>query len=128
MFAQKTYPLTAGVSFVSDLRFGATPTGTEYAKIGHLTIRSVRTGGADAVFQVRPIRVNDGDAAPLAIDLTSGTTNDSVILRGTASVSEEFQIGSKFAPGMNNDVFQGNYFTHVMITCVASGAVVIIGQ
>lgn len=126
MFAQKTYPLTAGDSFVSDLRFG-TPTGTEYAKIGHLTIRSVRTGGADAVFHVRPIRVNDGDAAPSAIDLTSGTA-DSVILRGTATTSEEIQIGSRFAPGMNNDVFQGNYFTHVMITCVASGSVAIVGQ
>ncbi len=125
MFAQKTYPLTAGFSFVSDLRFG-TPTGTEYAKIGHLTIRSVRTGGADAVFHVRPIRVNDGDAAPSAVDLTSGF--DSAILRGTATTSEEIQIGSRFAPGVNNDVFQGNYFPHVMITCVASGSVAIVGQ
>ena len=47
MFAQKQLPFTAAATAVIDLRFGS-PTGTEYAKIGHLTIRCIRTGGADA--------------------------------------------------------------------------------
>lgn len=125
MVAQKTYPLTAGTNFVADLRFGS-PTGTQYAKFGHLTIRSVRTGGADSSFYVRAIKVNDGEAAPSAINLS--VDSDAVFLRGTATTSEEIQIGSKFAPGMNNDVYQGNYFTHVMITGVADGSLVVVGQ
>jgi len=125
MFAQKQLPFTAATTAVIDLRFGS-PTGTEYAKIGHLTIRCIRTGGADATVAVRAIKVNDGDTAPSASDISASA--DAVFLRGTATTSEEIQIGSKFAPGMNNDVYQGNYFTHVLVTGVAAGTLVVVGQ
>lgn len=125
MFAQKQNQIIAANSAIIDLRPG-TPTGTEYAKCGHLTIRCVRTGGADASVFVRAIKLNDGDTAPVPPDLS--VSADSVLLRGTATTSEEIQIGSKFAPGMNNDVYQGNYFTHVLLTGVAAGTLVVVGQ
>jgi len=124
MFAQKKSDfLAAGISVI-DLRPAGT-SGNEYAKCGHLTIRCVRSGGADASVYVRAIKVNDGDAPPAPVDLTVG---DAILLRGTSTVSEEYQIGSKFAPGMNNDVYQGNYFTHVLLTGIAAGTLVVIGQ
>lgn len=124
MFVQKSIN-GAPQNLVLDLRaYGAT--GTTYNRVGHLTIRCLEDGVADAIILVRAIKVPDGVAAPAAVDLS--LTNDYVYMTTADDQAQEYTIGSKFAPGMNDDVYQGNYFTHVMVSITAQGRLAVIGQ
>lgn len=124
MFVQKS--VNAGPSnFVLDLRPDPS-TGTVYAKVGQLTLRALKDGGADAIVLVRAIRVDDGQAVPAAVDLS--LTNDYLYLGTAAGQIAEYKIGSSFAQGYNPDVYRNNTFSHVMVSIVATARLSVIGQ
>ena len=124
MFVQKSVN-AAPSNAVLDLRPDPS-TGTAYAKVGHLQLVCTKSVGTDAVILARAIRVADGQAAPAAVDLS--LTNDYVQLGTAAGQLATYDIGSAFAQGYNQDVYQNNTFSHVLITIVAEGRLSVIGQ
>lgn len=124
MFVQKSVN-GAPTNIVLDLRPDPS-TGTVYAKVGHLKLVCTKSVGTDAVILARAVRVADGQAAPTAVDLS--LTNDYVQLGTAAGTLGSYELGSLFSQGYNQDVYQNNTFSHILVSIVAEGRLSVIGQ
>lgn len=130
---QKTAASNAARDFVIDLR-AVGDTTSKFNRVGFL--RVVATAGpAASQFFLKAVKVNDGDAVPTAVDLAAtygaNTIIDAIKIEtsadDTVNTTDTWEFGQRFASGYSEGVYNGNCFTHLLVSCKAQGELQIFG-
>ena len=87
-------------------------------------------GGAASSFLVKPVVVQNGDAAPSAPAVSpnpaAGSSTDWILLLSDSGY--EPTIGIPFAKGYQQDIYGPPVATHLLVWCIAAGSFNVIGQ
>lgn len=119
--------MSAAAGMVIDLRKdGATG---DYNPVGFLKLQPIK-GGTPSSFLVKPVVVQNGDAAPSAPAVSpnpaAGSSTDWILLLSDSGY--EPTIGIPFAKGYQQDIYGPPVATHLLVWCIAAGSFNVIGQ